>query len=127
MQSQLASVGINSNQSISTWGSQVVSLVGSLEGYLDDIYDAIVAKGGTPTEGDYSTYASAIAGLHDNLESLNVTPSTVSQNIVPSGNIDGYNEVNVEAVNSSIDANIIDSNIKAGVTILGVVGTYTGA
>lgn len=56
---------------------------------------------------------------------LNVTPTTSAQTIhVPQG-IDGYNIVNVEAVTSAIDPNIIAKNIKRDVEILGVIGTYT--
>ena len=54
---------------------------------------------------------------------LNITPSTSSQSFTPSSGIDGYNPVNVAAVNSSIDANIKAENIVNGTTILGVTGT----
>lgn len=58
-------------------------------------------------------------------ETANVTPTTAEQIITPTtGN--GLTSVTVAAVTSAIDANIIAENIKAGVTILGVEGTYTG-
>lgn len=37
-----------------------------------------------------------------------------------------FGTVSVAAVTSAIDANITAENIKSGVTILGVEGTYTG-
>ena len=40
--------------------------------------------------------------------------------------IDGYSPIEVAAVDSTIDANITAGNIKSGVTILGVTGTYGG-
>lgn len=62
-----------------------------------------------------------------NIQPLNVTPSTSAQTIVASGGVNGYSPVNVAAVTSSIDANIAAGNIKSGITILGVVGTYSGS
>lgn len=60
------------------------------------------------------------------LDTLNVTPTTSAQTITPTSPVDGFNEVVVSAVTSSIDANIAAGNIKDGVTILGVTGSYTG-
>lgn len=58
-------------------------------------------------------------------ETAEVTPSTSAQTITPiTGN--GITSVSVNPVTAAIDANIIAENIKAGVTILGVEGTYTG-
>ena len=56
------------------------------------------------------------------LDTLNVTPDTVAQEIVPEDGVDGFNKVNVSAVNATIDSNIVPGNIKAGVNILGVNG-----
>ena len=60
------------------------------------------------------------------IEELNVTPTTSAQVITAPSGTDGYNPVNVSAVTSSIDANIVADNIKNGVTILGVTGTMSG-
>lgn len=60
------------------------------------------------------------------ISSLGVTPSTSAQTITATGGVDGYSPVNVSAVTSSIDANIVAGNIKNGVTILGVTGNYSG-
>lgn len=62
-----------------------------------------------------------------NITSLNVTPTTSAQTITASGSVDGYSPVNVSAVTSSIDANIVAGNIKKDVRILGVTGTYEGS
>lgn len=53
---------------------------------------------------------------------LDVTPTTSQQTLTPTGNIAGYNPVVVAAVTSAIDSNIKASNIKSGVTVLGVTG-----
>lgn len=60
------------------------------------------------------------------IESLNVTPTTSAQTIRPDSGVDGFSPVNVSAVDSGIDANIVAENIKKDVTILGVKGSYEG-
>lgn len=60
------------------------------------------------------------------LETLNVTPSTSAQTILPTSPAEGFDEVDVAAVDSNIDPNILSNNIKNGVTILGITGSYTG-
>ena len=59
--------------------------------------------------------------MPDNGE-LNYTPSIEEQKI-PGGYTSGGT---ISAVTFDIDSNIIPENIKEGVTILGVTGTYTG-
>ncbi len=77
--------------------------------------------------GNTSTVAiPAVVKTTANLTSLSVTPSTTSQNFTPTSPVDGYNSVSVSAVDSTIDSNIIASNIKENVTILGVTGTFQG-
>lgn len=54
-------------------------------------------------------------------EEVTVTPTTSDQVYTPPAG-EYYNKVNVNAVTSAIDPNIVSTNIKAGVTILGVQG-----
>lgn len=56
-------------------------------------------------------------------QTKNATPATTEVEVEPD---DGkvLTKVTVSAVTASIDANIVPENIKKGVTILGVVGTY---
>ena len=53
-----------------------------------------------------------------------VVPTTSSQTITADSGYSGIGTVNVEAVTSSIDANITAGNIKKDVSILGVTGSY---
>lgn len=62
-----------------------------------------------------------------NYQSKNVSPSTSQQIIVADNNYDALSQVVVEGVTHTIDANIVASNIKSGVNILGVEGTYTAS
>ena len=52
-----------------------------------------------------------------------VTPSTKVQQIYPDNSYDGLSSVKVNAVTSTIDANITPNNIKENISILGVTGT----
>ena len=67
-----------------------------------------------------------IKGKQPVIDTLNVTPTTSAQQITAPQGTDGYSPVNVSAVTSSIDANIVAGNIKNGVSILGVTGNYRG-
>ena len=59
------------------------------------------------------------------LEEAEATPTTESQEIVATGTGKiGLSKVTVAAVTSAIDENIVAGNIKSGVTILGVAGSY---
>lgn len=60
-----------------------------------------------------------------NATTVNVTPTTSSQTISPEGGYNGFSTVNVDAVTSAIDSNIVAGNIKSGVSILGVDGSVT--
>lgn len=97
-----------------------------------DLKTAIEAKGVTvsssDTIDDYATLVGQIqtGGGSSNLTTLNVTPTTSAQQIIPTSPVDGYDEVNVAAVTSAIDNNITAGNIKKDVTILGVTGTLAG-
>lgn len=53
-----------------------------------------------------------------------VTPTTSQQTITPDTNYNGITEVTINAVDNTIDSNIVAGNIKSGVSILGIAGTY---
>lgn len=63
----------------------------------------------------------------DNLELVTtaILPTTESQTITAATG-KAFSAVTVNAVTAAIDENLIANNIKNGVTILSVEGTYTG-
>jgi hypothetical protein len=70
--------------------------------------------------------AVAAAAITPKLQNKTITPTTSDQEVSPSSSYDGFNKVTVKGVTAAIDENIVAGNIKSGVTILGVEGTYTG-
>lgn len=68
----------------------------------------------------YLLFGATTGGGTSEVFPLEVTPTTEEQNFqLPQG---GYSPVKVAAVTSNIDANITPTNIRAGVSILGVEG-----
>lgn len=62
------------------------------------------------------------------LQDRTITPTTSKQTVKKtSDSYYGLGTVTVNAVTAAIDANIVAGNIKSGVTILGVEGTYSGS
>ena len=97
-----------------------------------EVLNAILALG----EADPVAFiGDAIAAIAENasailpepkLQDKTVTPTTSQQTITADEGKDGLGTVTVSAVTAAIDENIIAGNIKSGVTILGVAGTYDG-
>ena len=72
---------------------------------------------------DITNKESVNVDVQPNLQIKNATPTTSSQNIIADEGYDGLSSVSISAVDSSIDSNIVASNIKNGISILGVIGT----
>lgn len=107
----------------------IASEITRLQNAKDDLRTAIQAKGVTvPTTAkldDYDTYVQSISTT-PNLQAKTATPSTSQQVVTADYNYQGLSQVTVSAVTSAIDSDIVAGNIKSGVNILGVTGTYTG-
>ncbi|MCR5742047.1 MAG: hypothetical protein K6G38_06285 [Gammaproteobacteria bacterium] len=77
-------------------------------------------EGFTNAESDVK----ALVSFDVNGEEISITPTTSQQVITPSTGKNAILKATVAAVDATIDANIAAGNIKDGVTILGVAGTY---
>lgn len=99
----------------------IVDVLNELSKLFSGDYDAV-----TNAEAIQNITAVASA-IHPTVVTQNktVTPSTSKQTITAdTGKTLGT--VTVNAVTAAIDENIVADNIKSGVTILGVTGSYTG-
>lgn len=106
----------------------IASALTALNTDIQNARTAITSKGGTVTvDGGSSQLATDIGTITPlNGTTLSVTPTTSAQSFTPTSPYNAYTSVSAAAVTSSIDANISAGNIKSGVTILGVTGTYDG-
>ena len=97
-----------------------------------EVLNAILALGdvdGKDYVGDAIAAIAANASAilpEPKLQDKTVTPTTSQQTITADDGYDGLGTVTVSAATAAIDENIIAGNIKSGVTILGVAGTYDG-
>lgn len=96
---------------------------------VNPISDEYIIPSGTlpiteNTTYDVREYAKVSASVHPapNLQDKEVTPTKEGQVIVADNEYDGLRQVNIYAVTNEIDSNIQASNIKSGVSILGVTG-----
>lgn len=101
-----------------------------IQGAKADLRTSIQAKGVTvPASAkidDYPDYVDAIQTGGGTYQAKTVSPTTSQQTVTPDTGYDALSQVTVSAVTSAIDADIVAGNIKSGVNILGVTGTYTG-
>lgn len=106
-----------------------MSIASEIERIISDknsIKDAIESKDENITIGEteridsYASYIEQIeSGVAGELHSRYVTPSNVTQEVVPLSGYDGMSELLVLG-----SSNLVPENIKKGVTIFGVTGTY---
>lgn len=93
---------------------------------LNGISAVLGGSAGTDIASAISAIAAVASGVLPTLEDKTVTPTTSQQTITAGTGYNGLGTVTVSAVTAAIDENITAANIKSGVTILGVEGTYTG-
>lgn len=99
-----------------------------LENVIKEVYPQLENLEVTPTSSeqvfnhpDSYGYDEVVVNAVET-EELNITPSKETQSF------DGlYNKIEVEAVTNEIDSNIVAENIKDGVEILGVEGSFVGS
>ena len=77
------------------------------------------------TDDNADGYSSVTVDIQFTKQNKIVDPSITSQTITADTGYDALNAVTINPVTSNIDANIVSSNIRNGVTILGVTGTLS--
>ena len=100
----------------------IVDVLNAIAGLFDGDDDAT-------TNADAIANITAVAStIHPDTpttQNVEVTPTTEEQTVkADAGKVLGT--VTVKAVTAAIDENITAANIKSGVTILGVTGSYSG-
>mgnify|MGYP002523269582 CR=1 FL=1 len=95
-------------------------------GYINNQDKSITANGTYTADAGYTGLGTVNVNVTPRLGAVNIPPKTTAQTATAAPNFDGFYKVTVPAVTSSIDNNITAGNIKNGVTILGVTGTYSG-
>lgn len=99
----------------------------ALTNKLSAIGDAIRDKTGTADllklDDMPNAIASITSGAEPKLKRVTINATTSYQTVKPDGDYDGFSRIEVNPVTSSIDENIKSTNIREGVSILGVVGT----
>lgn len=101
-----------------------MSKANNLTDFLTDIADAIRVKKNTTAKinpQDFSSEIASISGGDVKLQRKTVTPGKNAQMITPDSDYDGLSSVTVTG-----DDNLVKSNIRYGVNIFGITGTYTG-
>ena len=97
----------------------IVDVLNAIAELLNGTHNAI-------TNPEAINNIAAVAGsLVPATQNVTVTPTTSSQSITADEG-KRLGTVTVNAVTAAIDENIVAGNIKDGVTILGVTGSYTG-
>ena len=89
---------------------------------LYNLNDVITAQNKVLEGYKYGSSSGIISGTMANNGDVTVSPSTQQQ----TKSQGYYNSLIIEAVDNTIDSNIIAANIKKNVQILGVAGTYEG-
>lgn len=99
--------------------STIVGVLNAISGVLGGATNAA-----TNAEA-IANIAAVASALVPDYEDISVTPTTSEQEITATSG-KTLRKVTVAAVTAAIDDNITAGNIKDGVTILGVTGTYDG-
>lgn len=99
----------------------------NLSQFLSDVADAIRTKKETTGQIPAENFDTEIASINTlKSEEVIINPTTSVQVVEPSEGKNAITKATVEAVTSDIDSNIVAENIKSGITILGVDGSFEG-
>ena len=99
-----------------------------LEETKSQIKQAIINKGQSISESDsFRSYATKIENISTiKAQTKTIVPTTSQQIVTPDQSYNALSSVTVNAVDNTIDSNIVAENIKDGVSILGINGSFEG-
>lgn len=101
----------------------IATEISRIQGLRDDLRTKLVSLNLADSADDLEACVTAVEGIADN-GAVSGNISTVAQQYaVPAGYHNGQGKVQIAAAEQ---AKIIEGNIKSGVTILGVTGSYAG-
>lgn len=100
-----------------------MSKANNLTDFLTDVAQAIRNKKGTTAKINPQNFSSEIASISGGgaLQSKTVTPQKTTVTVTPDSGYYGLSSVTVNG-----DSSLLADNIKSGVSIFGVLGTYSG-
>ena len=111
--------------------AQEITASGTVDGYSPITVSAVTADIDENIVAGNIKSGVTILGVEGSVvelagETTEITATTSEQTIEPTEGKNGFTSITVNPVTAAIDENIVAGNIKSGVTILGVEGTYTG-
>lgn len=114
--------GIVGKISASKFDEEIASITGGSTPILQskEARPTISSQRIKPDEGYDGLSEVLVKGI--NLQRKSATPKTTTQEIIYDESYDGLAKVTIEAVTSDIDTNIVSTNIRKGISILGVEG-----
>ena len=115
-------VALGGTESNVTNAATIVDVLNEIAKLFSGDYDATL---NAEAIANITAVASAIHPPTPTTQNVSVDPTT-SQQVIEADSGKVLGKVTVKAVTAAIDSNIAAGNIKSGVTILGVEGTYTG-
>ena len=101
----------------------IATEVTRIQGLRDDLRTKLVGMGLAESSGKLEDCVAAVEGIADNGAVQGNIAAVAQQYAVPAGYHNGQGKVQIAAAEQ---AKIIQENIKSGVTILGVTGSYAG-
>lgn len=94
-----------------------------IQGLRDDLRTKLVGMNLASSGDDLEACVTAVEGIADNGAVSGNISAVAQQYTIPAGYHNGQGKVQIAAAEQ---AKIIESNIKSGVSILGVIGSYAG-
>lgn len=101
----------------------IATEISRIQGLRDDLRTKLVGMNLASSGDDLEACVTAVEGIADNGAVSGNISAVAQQYTIPAGYHNGQGKVQIAAAEQ---AKIVEGNIKSGVTILGVTGSYAG-